>query len=94
MKQGIEHIENIFLQTPGILLIIDDFETLLEEDKEKVVSLSSRLDVTKHKMIITTRSQYMVGLEYYMDSLDQTQTITFMKERFKRVVYNRTIQSI
>ena len=84
MKQGIEHIENIFLQTPGILLIVDDFETLLEEDKEKVVSLSSRLDVTRHKMIITTRSQYMVGLEYYMDSLDQTQTITFMKERFKR----------
>ena len=67
------------------MLIIDDFETLLEEDKEKVVSLSSRLDVTKHKMIITTRSQYMVGLEYYMDSLDQTQTITFMKERFKRL---------
>lgn len=80
----IKAVENAFVNTSGILLIVDDFETLSEEDKKKVVTLSSRLDVTKHKMIITTRSQYMVGEEYYISGLDRAQTISFMKERFKQ----------
>ena len=77
-------VENELIKTSGVLLIIDDFETLSEEDKKKVVTLSSRLDVMKHKMIITTRSQYMVGEEYYIEGLDRAQTIEFMKERFRR----------
>lgn len=79
-----KRIENELIKSSGVLLIIDDFETLSEEDKKKVVSLSSRLDVMKHKMIITTRSQYMVGEEYYIGGLDRNQTIEFMKERFRR----------
>lgn len=83
-ENDIKKVEDAFIQTSGILLIIDDFETLSERDKKKIVTLSSRLDVTKHKMIITTRSQYMVGEEYYITGLDRTQTISFMKERFKQ----------
>lgn len=72
------------MKTAGVLLIIDDFETLSEVDKKKVVSLSTKLDVSKHKMLITTRSQYMVGEEYYIESLDREQIIAFMKEHFKQ----------
>lgn len=82
--EDIEMVENKLVNTSGVLLIVDDFETLGEIDKKKVVALSSRLDVSKHKMIITTRSQYMVGEEYYIESLDRTQTVDFMKERFKQ----------
>ena len=83
-EEDIKIVEDRLLTTSGVLLIVDDFETLGENDKKKVVALSSRLDVSKHKMIITTRSQYMVGEEYYIESLDSTQTIEFMKERFKQ----------
>lgn len=83
-EKDIKHVEDRLLETKGVLLIIDDFETLSREDKEKVVELSSRLDVLKHKMIITTRSQYMVGEEYYIGGLDRPQTIAFMKERFRK----------
>lgn len=83
-EDDIKIVENAFINTSGALLIVDDFETLSQEDKKKVVALSSRLDVMKHKMIITTRSQYMVGEEYYITGLDQSQTISFMQERYKQ----------
>ncbi|MBR1854099.1 MAG: hypothetical protein IJ794_13320 [Lachnospiraceae bacterium] len=83
-ENDIEVVEQKLIDASGVLLIIDDFETLAEEDKKKVVELSARLDVLRHKMIITTRSQYMVGEEYYLAGLDRSQTISFMKERFKK----------
>lgn len=83
-ETDIKSVEDVLVNTSGVLIIIDDFETLSEIDKKKVVGLSVRLDVMKHKMIITTRSQYMVGEECYIAGLNQTQTISFMKERFKQ----------
>ena len=83
-ENDIKIVENKLLETKGVLLIIDDFETLSQKDKNKVVRLSSKLNVSDHKMIITTRSQYMVGEEYYIQGLDEFQTIAFMKERFKK----------
>ena len=83
-EADIKSIEQKLIETVGLLLIVDDFETLSEDDKKKVVGLSSRLDVLKHKLIITTRSQYMVGEEYYIEGLDRVQTIAFMKERFHK----------
>lgn len=81
-EEDVQLVEKRLVESKGVLLIIDDFETLSEVDKEKVVELSSRLDVIHHKMVITTRSQYMVGEEYYIEGLDRSQTISFMKERF------------
>lgn len=83
-EEDIKAVEDIFVHTSGILLIVDDFETLSEEDKKKVIAFSARLDVMKHKMVITTRSQYMAGEEYYIEGLDCGQTIGFMRERFKQ----------
>lgn len=84
----VKTVEEKFINTTGVLLIIDDFETLSEEDKKKVVKFSSKLDVIKHKMIITTRSQYMIGEEYYIEGLDRSQTIAFMKARFSKSCTN------
>lgn len=83
-EDGRKNVEEALSKTAGVLIIIDDFETLSEVDKKKIVALSSKLDVSKHKMLITTRSQYMVGEEYYIENLDREQTIAFMKERFKQ----------
>ena len=83
-EDGRMKVKETLIKTTGVLLIIDDFETLSEVDKKKIVALSSKLDVSKHKMLITTRSQYMVGEEYYIENLDREQTIAFMKERFKQ----------
>lgn len=81
-EDDIRNVEQKLIETAGLLLIVDDFETFFEDEQKKVVNLSSRLDVLKHKMIITTRSQYMVGEEYCIKGLDKAQTIAFMKERF------------
>lgn len=88
-EEDIRDVENVLLRTSGVLLIVDDFETLEEVDKKRIVALSNRLDVTKHKMIVTTRSQYnMGGEEYYIEGLDRDQTIAFMRARFQSKDYS------
>lgn len=79
----VKNVENEYINTSGVLTIIDDFETLGNEDKNAVINLISRMDISRHKVIITTRSQYMVGEEYYISGLEQNQIIDFMKARYK-----------
>lgn len=75
-------IEKDIIDQSGLLLIIDDFETLEDIEKKKVVSLISRLSIDKHKVVITTRSQYMIGEEYYINELSQKQVLDFMRANF------------
>lgn len=74
--------ERAIIEQNGLLLIIDDFETLEDSEKKKVVSLISRLSIDKHKVVITTRSQYMIGEEYYINELSQKQVLDFMRANF------------
>ena len=80
--KDIHNIENAIIEQSGILLIIDDFETFADSEKKKIVSLISKLSIDKHKVVITTRSQYMIGEEYYVKELNQKQVLAFMREYF------------
>lgn len=87
--ESISIIEEAIIGQSGLILIIDDFETLEDFEKKKVVSLISRLSIDKHKVVITTRSQYMIGEEYYINELSQEQVLDFMKENF----INKAVQA-
>lgn len=75
-------IERSIIDQNGLLLIIDDFETLEDNEKKKVASLISRLSIDRHKVVITTRSQYMIGEEYYISELSKEQVLDFMRANF------------
>ena len=79
-EDNVHIIENELITHKGILLIIDDFETLPQSEKENVVNLIPRLSVDMHKVIITTRSQYMIGEEYYIPEMNKSQVLDFLYE--------------
>lgn len=83
--ENIAKIEDAFLNESGVLLIIDDFETLFDSEKEKVVNLISRMNIDRHKVLITTRSQYMIGSTYDVEHMNEEQVISFMKKRFEKI---------
>lgn len=80
--ERISIIERAIVDQNGLLIIIDDFETLKDNEKRKVVSLVSQLSIDKHKVVITTRSQYMIGEECYISELTQKQVLDFMRANF------------
>ncbi|NOV02724.1 NB-ARC domain-containing protein [Paenibacillus planticolens] len=65
-----------------MLLIIDDFETFSKDEKNKIQEFINQLDVTKHKVIITTRANLIVGEEIPTNELDSDKTIEFIRAIF------------
>lgn len=64
-----------------LLMIIDDFETFSKSEKENVTNFIKRLDINKHKVIITTRAATLItGEEIKTGELDIDQTIVFLKK--------------
>lgn len=84
-EENIAEIEEAILNESGVLLIIDDFETLSDPEKEKVIHLISRMNIDRHKVLITTRSQYMIGSTYDVERMNEEQVISFMKKRFENI---------
>ena len=82
----VREIEEAFLQEKGILLIIDDYETLSNEDKAASVELINRMQIDRHKVLITTRSQYLIGSAYDVRQMDEDQIIAFMTKRFEKLL--------
>jgi len=67
-----------------LLLIIDDYETLSPEEKEKVVEFIRNLNPNHHRMIVTTRAYLKIGDEIQTNELDEEQTQSF----FTRILEN------
>lgn len=84
-EENIAEIEECILKESGLLLIVDDFETLSDTEKTKVVALITRMNINRHKVLITTRSQYMIGSTYDVERMDEEQVISFMKKRFENI---------
>ena len=84
-EENINKIEEGLLKETGVLLIVDDFETLLDSEKSKVVELIKKMKIGRHKILITTRSQYLIGADYDINRMNQEQVILFMKKRFENV---------
>ena len=83
--ENIEKIENSLIEENGILLIVDDFETLSDTEKNKVVELIKKMKIGRHKVLITTRSQYLIGAAYNVERMSIEQVISFMKKRFENI---------
>lgn len=65
-----------------LLIVIDDFETFSDEEKEKITNFIRKLDVTKHRVLITTRANIIIGEEIKTNELDAEETSTFLNQVF------------
>ncbi len=61
-----------------ILLIIDDYETFLTEDKKKIEDFIKQLDINHHKVIVTTRANLVLGHELQISELSKEETKQFL----------------
>ena len=89
--ENISKIEEAILEKKGVLFIIDNFETLPDAEKEKVVNLINRMKIGRHKVLITTRLKDIVGLKisaYDFERMNEEQVVAFIKERLKRIPKN------
>jgi hypothetical protein len=67
--------------TSRLLLVIDDYETFEDEDKEKITAFIKQLNTNCHKVIITTRNSFLkIGDDIQTNELDVSHTIKFLLE--------------
>lgn len=76
----------------ALLLVIDDYETFSDGEKIKISKFIQTLNLSHHKVIITTRNLKLAGGGFPIPSnaLDQVHTINFLKEKIKQTYPNRT----
>ena len=85
--------QNEILEYQGkLLLIIDDFETFVSEEKVKIIDFIKSLNINNHKVIITTRSATLItGEEIVCNELSPDNTIEFLSTAYKNEFPNRNI---
>lgn len=77
-----------------ILLIIDDFETFLNEDRIKIDDFVRKLDPHHHKVIITTRATIGIGTSNIdCNELNDNQTVEFIRKALDLKFPNRIFQN-
>ena len=63
-----------------LLIVIDDYETFNDEEKQKISAFIQMLDIDHHKVIITTRNlRLAIGIPMKTDSLNAVATCTFLQ---------------
>ncbi len=68
-----------------ILIVIDDYETFEDSEKEKISNFLSTLDARYHKAIITTRNKrFVIGQSISCNELDCLSTKNFIEAIVKR----------
>ncbi len=76
-------IERVLSSDVSFLLVIDDFETFNNEDKNSIEDFVRKLDINKHKVLITTRSNTILGEEIKTNELGVDETVTFLEEVYQ-----------
>ncbi|ADY27084.1 hypothetical protein Deipr_1953 [Deinococcus proteolyticus MRP] len=71
-----------------VLIIIDDFETFPQEEKTKISSYLAKMDIDRHKVVITTRALMTLGVEFQTNELTKADTKKFLEEIIKSDFYN------
>lgn len=67
------------------LLVIDDYETFSDEEKEKIQNFIHRLNIDYFKVIITTRNKrFSSGIELKIDEFNELETQKFLLDIFKK----------
>ena len=61
-----------------MLIIIDDYETFGQDEKDKILDFIKSLNITHHKVVITTRSaNYITGEEIEVEELSPKESLEF-----------------
>jgi hypothetical protein len=71
-------IEKILSFEGKIFLVIDDYETFLSGDKEKIEEFIRKLDINHHKVVVTTRANLVLGHEIQINELSPEETRKFL----------------
>lgn len=92
-EELIEKINSLIYSEPGsdinkfisekskTLLVIDDYETFEDVDKEKITKFIKQLNLNYHKVIITTRNSFLkIGDDIQTNELDENNTAKFLLE--------------
>ena len=79
-----EELEGEVIKSEGrFLIVIDDYETFLSGEREKIESFIERLEAGKHKVLITTRANVPAWKQLPTDELSASQTMQFLIEVMK-----------
>ncbi len=71
-----------------ICIVVDDFETFSQEEKEKIRDFILRLNINHHKVVITTRANIIIGQELPTNELNETETSKFLLEVIQNEIPN------
>lgn len=83
-KSIIESEDKIANIKDKLLLIIDDYETFSDEDKQSIQEFINRLNLNYHRVIITTRNKKLAnGIPIQTSEFDEKDTISFFKSIIK-----------
>lgn len=73
--------KRIIEEKSKMLIVIDDYETFEDTDKEKITRFIKQLNTTYHKVIITTRNSFLkIGDDIQTNELDVSNTSKFLLE--------------
>lgn len=77
----LERAEKLIKEYMGkLLIVIDDYETFLDEEKKKISEFLKELDINHHKVVLTTRNlRLSIGTPIPTGELDATTTCTFLQ---------------
>lgn len=62
-----------------ILIVIDDFETFTQSDRERFEEFSKSLDINHHKLLFTTRANVKLGEEIQTNELNIEESAQFIE---------------
>ncbi len=82
VNEPVLNIDNITGFQQKMLVIIDDFETFDDDEKLKIADFIRKLDASKHKVLITTRANIVIGEEIKTNELSSDETSLFLKQVF------------
>ena len=77
-------LEDIKIFDGQLLVVIDDYETLPDDEKKNITQFIRELNPNHHRVIVTTRADFKLGDEIQTNELDENGT----KEFFIKVLEN------
>lgn len=76
--------ERVLSITNRVLLVIDDYETFEDKEKEKIQQFINKLNFDYFRILITTRNKrFSTGVEIKLDELREDDTKKFLEEIFR-----------
>lgn len=76
--------EKVLSITDRVLLVIDDYETFEDKEKEKIQRFINKLNLDYFRVLITTRNKrFSTGVEIKLDELREDDTKKFLEEIFR-----------